>query len=203
MKLLLVDDHPIVRDGLTMILEEQPDFEVLGSAQSLAEARLMLQRGEPQVVLLDLELPDGSGLELLRSLPQGCRALILTAFLRDQDVVDALEAGVGGFMLKGAPSSEIIAAIRQVGQGETYLAPQVVSRMAFNFNSRNRLSPRESEVLELVVEGLSNKEIGERLHISERTAKFHLASIMNKLGADNRAQAAALAVERGLVRPQS
>lgn len=196
-RVILVDDHPVVREGLALVLDA--GMKVVAQAGTLEEARRQTRELDFDVALLDLELPDGSGLELAREL--GMKAIILTAFLRDDQVLEALEAGVGGYLLKGAPGVEIRDAITKVAAGEAYLAPQVASRVATSFSRHQRLSARELSVLQGVVEGLGNKEIGERLHISERTVKFHVAAVMSKLGAENRAHAAALGVRRGLVTP--
>ena len=181
-----------------MILGSQ--VQVVGQAGSLAEARELLDSTEADVVLLDLELPDGSGIELLKELPEKTAAVVLTAFLREHEVVSALESGARGYLLKGAPSADILAALQSAAEGESFLSPRVSSVLASSMQGARRPSPRELEVLELLVQGQSNREIGETLFISERTVKFHVSSLMNKLGAENRARMAALAVQKGWVR---
>jgi len=215
----LIDDHPIVRDGLIAILSDEPDFQVSGAAPSAEEGARLLRRTQPNVTLLDLELAytgtEGmSGIEALPALLQAApdtKVIVFTAYETEEQVLGALRAGAKGYVLKGAPSEEIGRAIRTVHGGGTHLsariAATVVAQLRHNTatadaprqHSSTTLTPREREVLRLVAGGRSNKEIARTLTIAERTAKFHVTSLLNKLGAENRTQAAALAVQRGLL----
>ena len=208
-RILVADDHPIVRDGLVAVLSTQTDFEVVGEAadgRQVVEQTLALQ---PDVILLDLEMPEVDGvqaLEQLRKLEQAVRAVVFTAFDTDERIFSALRAGAKGYLLKGAPREELFNAVRVVHAGGSLLQPVVASRLLERFNEAlpltatpDTLTPRELEVLALVAQGLPNKEIAERLAISQRTVKFHVSSIMGKLGAANRTEAVALAVQQGLI----
>lgn len=190
-RLLVVDDHPVVREGLVAALK---NFEVVGTFGSAEE--LLRSRVEADVVLLDLELPGMSGVDAIPQIK--AKVLVLTAYANDEQIDAVLRAGAGGYLLKGASVDEIERAIRAVSRGETYLDPRVASRVVA-LSHAPRLSPREREVLRLVAAGKSNKEIGAELNVTERTVKFHVTAIFNKLGAENRAQAVAIAHERGLV----
>ena len=190
-RLLIVDDHPVVREGLVAALK---NFEIVGAFGSAEE--LLNSRVDADVVLLDLELPGISGIEAIPKID--ARVLVLTAYATDEQIDAVLRAGAGGYLLKGASVEEIERAIRAVARGETYLDPRVASRVVA-LSHAPRLSPREREVLKLVAAGRSNKEIGAELKVTERTVKFHVTAIFNKLGAENRTQAVAIAHERGLV----
>lgn len=202
-RILVVDDHPVVREGLTSALGDEPEFEVVGAVGSAEEARAVVRSLHPDVVLLDLELPDRNGVEaipdLLQANPQ-VRVLVLTAYDTEERVFGAVRAGARGYLLKGAPLDEIGRAIRAVAGGGSYLDPRVAPKLLGRLAGRaTTLSRREREVLRLVAQGLSTKQVARRLGITERTVKFHVASILNKLGAENRAQAVAVAAERGLL----
>jgi DNA-binding NarL/FixJ family response regulator len=207
-RLLLVDDHPIVREGLAAVLSDQFDFEVIGTAGSISEAGTQARELRPDVLLLDLELPDGNGADLLPTLltdlPE-LAVLIFTAYDDDDRLRAALRAGAKGYLLKGAPAERIARAIRIVHNGGLFLEPGAASAVLGrtiptpHSTSGEELTDREREVLRLVVAGLPNKQIAATLGITERTAKFHLSSLMRKLGASSRAQVAALAVQRNLV----
>lgn len=206
LRLLIVDDHPVVRDGLRAMLATQPDFAVVGEAGTGAEALAAAARLRPDVVLMDLEMPGLDGVEAIRRLRQAdasVQVVVLTAFDTDERIVAAVQAGAQGYLLKGAPRQEIFAAIRAVGAGGALIPPLVASKLLRRVRAADRpdaLTPREREVLALVAEGLSNQGIAERLFISERTVKFHVSSILSKLGASNRTEAVALARERGDLR---
>jgi len=193
MNIAIVDDHPIVREGLAAALSNR-GFTIAGSFGSAEE--LLGARFEADVVLLDLELPGMSGIDAIARV--GKPALVLTAYASDEQIEAVLRAGARGYLLKGAALDEIERAIRAVADGQTYLDPKVASRVVA-LSGAPRLSAREREVLRLVAAGRSNKEIAAALHIAERTVKFHVTAIFNKLGAENRAQAVAIAMERGLV----
>ena len=204
-RILIVDDHPVVREGLMAVLEGIPDIRVVGTAQSAEEALAAIKTVRPDIVLLDLELPGMSGIDAIPRLIAGgdhVRVIVLTAYDTEERVLGASRAGAGGYLLKGAAAAEIVHAIRAVREGGSYLTPRVATQVMAQVVSRGRsgvLSEREREVLRLIAQGQSNKQIGRQLSITERTVKFHVTSIFNKLGADNRAQAIAVAARRGLL----
>lgn len=211
-RILVVDDHPIVREGLAAVLEDQPDFTVVGAAGSIAEALAVAARTQPDVALTDLELGDEDGVTLVAQLAAthpALRAIAFTAYDTDERVLGAIRAGAKGYLMKGAPVEEIAAAVRTVFGGGSALAPRVAAKLVAAVSAPERhsdngrgaaehLTEREREVLRLVAQGMANKQIAQALSIAERTVKFHLSSLFLKLGADNRAQLAALAVQRGL-----
>jgi DNA-binding NarL/FixJ family response regulator len=190
-RIAIIDDHPVVREGLVAALR---GMEVVGAFASADEA--LRSRFQADVVLLDLELPGTSGLEAIPRFD--APVLVLTAYGSDEDIDRALAAGAKGYLLKGAPLDDIERAIAAVAAGESFLDPRVTSRLLAR-SPRERLTPREREVLALVAAGKSNKEIASALRIAERTAKFHVTAILSKLGAENRAQAVAIAAERHLI----
>ena len=205
-RVLVVDDHPIVRQGLVSVLGDEDDLEVVGEAGSGREALARVQRLQPDVVLLDLEMPDLDGVAAipqLLALRPGLGILVFTAYDTDERVLGAVRAGARGYLLKGASAEEIARGIRSVNAGGSYLEPRVTSKLIAEVSSPRRsglvLSAREKEVLRLVADGLPTKQISASLSITERTVKFHVNSIFRKLGADNRAQAVALAAQRGLL----
>lgn len=204
-RVAVVDDHPIVRQGLIASLEDEADFEVVGAAGSVGEGLALAAGARPDVLLLDLELPDGGGVEAIPRLAEASpisRVLVFTAYDTDERVVGAIRAGAAGYLLKGATSADIAAAIRTVAAGGSALEPRVAAKLAAAVRAPRGggpLSGREREVLRLVADGLPGKQIARALGISERTVKFHTTSLLRKLGADNRAQAVAVAAQRGLL----
>ncbi|HYS54861.1 MAG TPA: response regulator transcription factor [Thermoanaerobaculia bacterium] len=190
-RVAIIDDHPVVREGLVAALERK--FEIAGVFSSAEEA---LQRVDADVILLDLELPGLSGLDAIERLRDRATVLILTAYDAEEDVERAIRAGAKGYLLKGASVEEIERAINMLAQGESYLDPRISAHV---MTPRQRLTKREREVIRLVAEGKSNKEIAAKLRITERTVKYHMTSLFNKLGAENRAQAVAIASERHLI----
>ncbi|PYQ54603.1 MAG: DNA-binding response regulator [Acidobacteria bacterium] len=204
-RILLADDHPVVRDGLAAMLGTQPDFQVIGEAGTGAEAVAEAARLRPDVVLMDLEMPSLDGIEAIRRLraaDPAVQVVVLTAFDTDERILGALQAGAQGYLLKGAPRAEIFAAIRAVSAGGALIPPVVASKLLRQVRaaeSPDALTAREREVLGLVAAGLANREIAARLAISERTVKFHVSALLAKLGAKNRTQAVRLARERGLI----
>ena len=205
-RVLVVDDHPIVRQGLVSVLSDEEDLEVVGEAGSGREAIGLAARLRPDVVLLDLEMDDVDGIEAipqLRAAHPAVEVLVFTAYDTDERVLGAIRAGARGYLLKGASADEIARGIRSVASGGSYLEPRVASKVLAEVSAPRRpgstLSEREREVLRLVADGLPTKQIAASLSISERTVKFHVNSIFHKLGADNRAQAVALAAQRGLL----
>ncbi len=206
-RITVVDDHPIVRQGIVAALEDEQDFEVVGTAGSAEEALELVERLGPEVVLLDLELPDMSGVEAIPWLIQASsvtRVLVFTAYDTDERVLSAVRSGARGYLLKGATTTEIVGAIRAVAAGESVLAPRVAGKVMAAMRSprgTGQLTGREHQVLRLIADGLPSKQIASALGISERTVKFHTTSLLRKLEADNRAQAVALAAQRGLLDP--
>jgi DNA-binding NarL/FixJ family response regulator len=208
-RILVADDHPIVRDGLVAVLATQRDFAVVGEAGSGAEAVRQVAALTPDVLLLDLAMPDGDGAEALRWLrEQGLtvRVIVFTAFDTDERILTALRAGAQGYLLKGAPREDIFNAIRTVHAGGSLLAPVVASRLLRHVAgagagpaSPTALTPRERQTLDLLGYGLQNKEIAVRLGVRERTVKFHIAALMRKLGAGNRTEVVARATQDGLL----
>jgi DNA-binding NarL/FixJ family response regulator len=205
-RVLVVDDHPIVRQGLVGVLSDEADLEVVGEASSGREAVALVARLRPDVVLLDLEMPELGGVAAipqLKSAHPSVEVLVFTAYDTDDRVLGAIRSGARGYLLKGASSDEIARGIRSVALGGSYLEPRVASKLVAEVSAPPRsaiaLSARELEVLRLVADGLPTKQIAASLSISQRTVKFHVNSIFHKLGADNRAQAVALAAQRGLL----
>lgn len=208
-RILIADDHPIVRDGLSAVLGTQPDFVVVGQAGSGREALQQVRTLQPDLLLLDLEMPDLDGVETLHRLAayeqtgmSGVRAIVFTAFDTDDRIVEAVRSGAKGYLLKGAPRDELFNAIRVVHSGGSLLQPLVASKLINRLNQPTRpelFTEREREVLGLVAQGLSNKAIAAQLIVTERTVKFHVSAIMGKLNATNRTEAVALAREQGLL----
>jgi DNA-binding NarL/FixJ family response regulator len=203
-RILIVDDHPIVREGVTAVLERERDIDVVGTADTIDEGLRLAGRLRPDVVLLDLKLPGDQTIDgVTRFARERAAILVFTAYDADEDVFRAIRGGARGYLLKGSPAAEIAQAIRQVHAGESYLSPRVAAKLVKGVSQPRGhsgvLSARERGVLRLVAAGLSNRQIAEALSISERTVKFHVTALFNKLGADNRAQAVALAAERGLL----
>ncbi|MBN9419927.1 hypothetical protein ABS71_17165 [bacterium SCN 62-11] len=191
--LRLIDDHPVVRQGLKAALESEPDLQVISEAASLSG----LPPTQADVTILDLEM---EGPEPLAGIASLGAVVIFSAHSEPEKISQALERGALGYVLKGAPLEELIAAIRAASRGETYLQARVAGLLAQALRApAPRLSPRQTEILRLLADGLSNKEIGVHLGVTERTAKFHVNAIFNRLGADNRAQAVALAGRLGLI----
>lgn len=207
-KILVADDHPMLREGLVAVLGTQPDFEVVGEAADGEEAARLAGRLEPDVILLDLEMPnvDGVGaLERLRDAGSTARAVVFTAYDTDERILGALRAGARGYLLKGSSREEIFSAVRAVDSGGSLLGPDVAERLLDRAGGGgippDQLTPREAEVLGLISRGLRNRQIAEKLFVTERTVKFHVGSILAKLGAHNRTEAARIAARRGLVEP--
>lgn len=207
-RILVADDHPIVRDGLIAMLATQPDFTVVGEAENGAEAVTRALRLRPDVMLLDLEMPGMDGLEALLQLRNDApeiNVLVFTAFDTDERIVGAVQAGAKGYLLKGAPRAEIFNAIRVLSSGGSMLQPIVASKLMRHLSGQSDssleepLTEREAEVLALLAQGKTNKEIAAALVITERTVKFHITAILGKLGAGNRTEAVTIAAQRGLV----
>jgi DNA-binding NarL/FixJ family response regulator len=218
-RIVVADDHQIVRSGFAGLLDTQPDFTVVGTAQDGAEAVRVCREAAPDVVLMDVRMPGMDGIEATRQLigPSGDRPriLILTTFDLDDYVYDALRAGASGFLLKDVTAEQLFHAVRVIAAGEALLAPTVTRRLIREFarqrpktdSSRTArlatLTPRETQVLRLVAEGLSNPEIAARFVLTEETVKTHVSRILAKLGLRDRTQAVVTAYETGLVVPGS
>lgn len=198
--LLLVDDHMVVRVGLRSLLETQPDICVVAEAASGRSALEAFAKYHPDVTLMDLRMPDLNGAEataLLRQQFPGARVLVLTTYDYDEDIYRALEAGAAGYLLKNIDSASLLAAVRAIHAG-TYKLPEALATRLAQRKAAPELTPRELEVLLLIVQGQSNKEIGSTLNLSENTVKNHVKMILEKLGVADRTQAATCALQRGL-----
>jgi DNA-binding NarL/FixJ family response regulator len=204
-RLLIADDHPVVRDGLRGMLSIQPDFEIVGEASTGAEAITFALQLQPHVVLMDLRMPIGDGATAIAQIKTrypDINILVLTTYDSDADILRAIEAGATGYLLKDAPREELFRAIRSTARGESVLTPTVASRLMGRMRApaEEALSAREIEVLSLVARGANNKEAARQLHISEATVKSHLIHIFAKLGVNDRTQAVTTAMQRGIVR---
>jgi DNA-binding NarL/FixJ family response regulator len=205
--LLIVDDHPVVRDGLRGMFATAAGFDVLGEAAGGVEGVELTLRLDPDVVLMDLRMPAGSGVEAIAELTRrGARAkvLVLTTYDTDSDTIPAIEAGATGYLLKDAPREELFAAVRAAAEGRAVLSPAVASRLVSAVRrpaapAADTLSAREREVLELVAKGTPNREIARELFISEATVKTHLTHLYAKLGVKDRAAAVAAGYDRGIL----
>jgi DNA-binding NarL/FixJ family response regulator len=210
-KVLIADDQALLRTGFRMILESEPDLEVVGEASDGAEAVTAVLRLRPDVVLMDVRMPRLDGLAATRRLTGQTRVLILTTFDLNEYVYEALRAGASGFLLKDAPADQLVTAIRVVAAGDALLAPSITRRLIEEFARRPpassrpaalaALSPRELEVMRLVARGLSNSEIAGELVLGEATVKTHVSRILQKLALRDRAQAVVAAYESGLLQP--
>ncbi len=209
-QILVVDDHPVVRYGLVRHLSAQPEFNIVGEAKSSADCLEKLASLSPDVVLLDLEMGDASGVEALSRLRDAypdMHTIVYTAHGSDWRVVEAIRVGVEGYLMKDAPIEKLIDAIRQVHRGGSYLDPMVTSKVMGAVGGKHHrggaplgtLSTRETAVLQMMAEGKRNKDISEALHISERTVKFHVSSMLGKLQASNRTEAVVVAAEQGII----
>ncbi len=213
--IVVADDHEVVRAGFAALLDTQPDFTVLGTAADGAQAVAACRELAPDVVLMDVRMPGTDGIEATRQITAASpvRVLILTTFDLDEYVFDALRAGASGFLLKDVTAEHLFEAVRVVAAGEALLAPAVTRRLISEFAKTRRpagaappaalaaLTPRETEVLLLVAEGLSNPEIAARLVVTEETVKTHVSRVLGKLGLRDRTQAVVAAYESGLVVP--
>ena len=215
-RVLIADDQQLIRDGFRMILTSEPDIEVVGEAATGTEAVALTRELRPDVVLMDIRMPELDGIEatrriLARDHENSTRVLILTTFDLDEYVYDALHAGASGFLLKDAPKQQLIAGIRTVGDGDALLAPSITRRLIEEFAAARtapttsarprRLTPRELEVFRLLATGLTNVEIAQQLIVAETTVKTHVTRILMKLGVRDRVQAVVLAYETGLAIP--
>ncbi len=205
-RVLVVDDHPVVRSGLVGMLDVEDDLEIVGEAGDGEEAVARVAALAPDVVLMDLRMPrlDGAGAtaRIVAAHP-GSKVLVLTTYDTDGDIVRAVEAGATGYLLKDTPRAQLVEAVRAAARGETVLAPAVAARLVSRMRAPavEALTPREVEVLRCVARGLSNAEIGRELFIGEATVKTHLLRAFAKLGVDDRTRAVTVAMERGILPP--
>ena len=202
--LLIVDDHPVVRDGLRGMFESAPGFTVLGEASNGVEAVAKAGELDPDVILMDLRMPGGGGVDAIRELTRGgarARVLVLTTYDTDSDTLPAIEAGATGYLLKDSPREALVRAVRAAFRGESVLAPSVATRLLSQLRTpaSDALSARELEVLTLIAQGETDRGAAARLFISEATVKTHLLHIYEKLDVNDRAAAVAAAYERGLL----
>ncbi len=205
-RVLLVDDHPVVREGLRALLRNEGDLDVVGEADSCSSALPEVLRAHPDVVILDIKLADGDGIEVCRQIKEAdacIRVILLSAFWDDALLLRAVQAGADGYLLKQAERLDLQQSIRTAAQGESILDPALVGAMVARFRGgaaqqEQPLTEREVRLLQLVAEGLTNREIGERLYLSPYTVKEYLSALMTKLGAKKRAEAVNLAARRGL-----
>jgi DNA-binding NarL/FixJ family response regulator len=207
-RLIIADDHPLVREGLRAVLDTQPDAEVVGEASNGTEALSLVGSLHPDLVLMDLQMPEMDGVAAIRRIRQrhdDVNVLVLTTYDTDSDIARAVEAGATGYLLKDASRDELMKAIHLAAGGETVLSPQVAARVLGKMRApaEEALSTREVEVLLEVADGSSNKEVGRSLHISEATVKTHLLHIFTKLGVEDRTAAVTVALERGIIRLDS
>ncbi|TKK90119.1 response regulator transcription factor [Herbidospora galbida] len=203
-RLMIVDDHPVVREGLRGMIDGNEGITVVGEAGSGDEAVVRARDLAPDVVLMDLRMPGGDGVgatsRILAGQP-GARVIVLTTYETDQDIVRAVEAGAAGYLLKDTSRADLLGAIKAAARGETVLSPSVATRLVTRMRAPviESLSPRETEVLSLVARGLTNAEIGRELFISETTVKTHLLRVFGKLGVSDRTAAVTTALNRGLL----
>jgi len=205
-RLLIADDHPVVRDGLSGMFSGEDGFEVIGQAANGAQAITLACALEPDVILMDLRMPEIDGVAAIAELARrkvAARVLVLTTYDTDSDVVRAVEAGATGYLLKDSPRDDLLRAVRAAARGEAALSPSVATRLLGQVRApaQEPLSQREFEVLELVARGATNREAAAKLFISEATVKTHLLHIYAKLGVSDRAAAVAEAFNRGLLTP--
>ncbi|MFD7611160.1 response regulator [Streptomyces sp. NPDC059828] len=204
-RILLADDHPVVREGLRGMLSAEPGLEVVGEAANGPQAEALAAELRPDIVLMDLRMPGGDGVDSIARMTAAglsCRIVVLTTYETDRDILRAVEAGAAGYLLKDMARAELADAVRAAVRGETVLAPSVAARLMDQLRTRPerpRLSEREAAVLRLVAEGATNAEIGRRLYVAESTVKTHMLRIFNKLDVTDRTAAVTSAMRQGLL----
>jgi len=200
-RILIVDDHPVVRAGLSSMLGTQPELQVVGSASSGEEAINMIQRDKPDVVLLDLRMAGMNGVDTLLAIKRtdtGIRVIILTSYETDEDIYRAVQAGAEGYLLKDTSLREMAEAIKVIHAGKRYIPRHIAARLAERM-MRTNVTPRELEILKLLAKGLTNKQIGNVFGISDNTVRNHVNSIIEKLEVSDRTEAATTAIQRGII----
>jgi len=215
-KVAVVDDQALMRDGFTMILDAQPDIDVVGDADNGQQGLELCRRTRPDVVLMDIRMPEMDGIEATQVITSDdgydTKVLVLTTFDLDEYVYGAMRAGASGFLLKDTPARELVAAVRVIALGDALLSPSITKRLIEEFARQpepeavaavlpDDLTEREREALELLAQGLSNREIAAEMYVGEATAKTHVSRLLTKLGVRDRVQAVVLAYETGVVRP--
>ena len=210
-RILIVDDHTMVRDGLSSMLQRQPDFEVVGEASNGKEGVEQAERLRPDLILMDLRMPEMDGVEAMRKIrlqqPE-VDFLVLTTFDTDEYIFDAVEVGARGFLLKDTSRDELFNAVRTISNGNSYFQPDIASRLADQFavlrkgggHVTDALSEREREVLNLIAQGKANKEVASELSLSESTVKSHVSNIFSKLGVNDRTGAVTTAIQKGIIK---
>lgn len=209
LRILLADDHPMLRDGVAQSLQAEPGWRVVAQADNGLEMLVQARQSRPDLVLVDLSMPGPGGPELIRSLVAdlpGVRVVVLTASMDGNDLIGALEAGAHGYVLKGISAAELRAIVRQVARGDHYVPPSLAAHLLSGLTRSRadplaRLTPRETEVLSLIAGGRTNREIGAQLHMAEKTVKHHVTQILDKLDLRSRTEAALLAQRRGVGTP--
>jgi DNA-binding NarL/FixJ family response regulator len=209
-KILIADDHPVVREGLFAMLSREVDFEVVGDAKDGAEAVNKTKELSPDIVLMDLRMPDMDGVEAMRQIKSAMpdvKFIILTTYSDDEYIFSGIEAGARAYLLKDAPREDLFKAIRAVYRGESLIQPVVASKLLDRFSELSRrtpsgegLSERELEILQLMAKGAANKEISTQLSIAQSTVKTHIANIFQKLGVNDRTEAVTQALKKGIIR---
>ncbi|PYU08034.1 MAG: DNA-binding response regulator [Acidobacteria bacterium] len=200
-RILSVDDHPLLREGIAAVINSQSDMQLVADAANAHDAILQFRKNRPDVTLMDLRLPDMSGVDttiaIRREFPNA-RIILLTTFEGDVEIQRALEAGARGYLLKSTPPKELLEVIREVHAGKKRIPSQIAAQLAEHLSDED-LTTREVEVLRQIAEGNRNRDIGEKLFITEETVKVHVKHIMEKLGASDRTQAVAIAIRRGII----
>jgi DNA-binding NarL/FixJ family response regulator len=200
-RILSVDDHPLLREGIAAVINSQSDMQLVADAANAQEAILQFRKNRPDVTLMDLRLPDMSGVDTtiaIRKEFPGARIILLTTFEGDVEIQRALEAGARGYLLKSTPPKELLEVIREVHAGKKRIPSQIAAQLVEHLSDED-LTTREIEVLRQIAEGNRNRDIGEKLFITEETVKVHVKHIMEKLGASDRTQAVAIAIRRGII----
>jgi DNA-binding NarL/FixJ family response regulator len=200
-RILSVDDHPLLREGIAAVINSQSDMQLVADAANAQDAILQFRKNRPDVTLMDLRLPDMSGVDTMIAIRKefpSARIILLTTFEGDVEIQRALEAGARGYLLKSTPPKELLEVIREVHAGKKRIPSQIAAQLAEHLSDED-LTTREIEVLRQIAEGNRNRDIGERLFITEETVKVHVKHIMEKLGASDRTQAVAIAIRRGII----
>lgn len=201
-RIVIADDHPIVREGIAALINRRPDMHVVAEADDGQEAITIFGRERPDVMLMDLRMPVLGGVDAIKQIRHAApnaRIIVLTTYDGDEDIYRALQAGAKGYLLKDTPRDELLDTIRAVHAGQTRIPPAVAAKLAERILAPSQLSERELDVLRLIVAGRSNKEIGAALHITEGTVKAHVNNILQKLGVSDRTQAVTTALQRGII----